>query len=116
MKNVVRSIAGGAASVQITDITFNHLEPSMPLERSAKNIVDVVAVTRREVVDSDNGLTERQQILKKIGSDESSDAGHDPDFGRGDQRFAEAVVDCGNHDLGGRKYPQDRIWTCMRGT
>jgi hypothetical protein len=26
------------------------------------------------------------------------------------------VVDCGNHDLGGRKYPQDRIWTCMRGT
>jgi len=35
----------------------------------------------REVVDPDNCLPEREQLLKEIGADEPSDSRDDPDFG-----------------------------------
>jgi hypothetical protein len=82
MQHVVRAFARDPAGFEFADVTFYHPEVRGTLEWAAEYVVEVCAMASREVVDSNNGLAEVEQILKKIGADEPGDSRDDPDFGR----------------------------------
>ena len=99
MQHVIHALTRGSAYFELANVSFNHSELPGLGERSGKNIVEIGPVTGREVVDTDNVLTEGQQIRKEVGSDEASDTCNEPGFRGGRQTFAKAVVWCGDHEL-----------------
>ena len=115
VKHVVRAFAGSAAGLKIPDVAFHHPEMRCALER-AEDFVQIFAMAGRKVVDTDNCLPEREELLKEVGADEPGDSCDDPDFGSRDQLFAEMGIRCEDHELGVEEYPPGRFRAVARGS
>jgi hypothetical protein len=77
VEDVVGALASSATRLQIANVAFHHSEMGAPFD-SAKDVIDVVAMTRREIVDANDCLAERQQFLEQVRSDEPRDPGNYP--------------------------------------
>src|SRR5207247_2632499 len=66
VENIVRTLARGAARLQIANVTLDHTKARAAGERAGYDLVEIRAMPGREVVDADNGLAERDQLLKQI--------------------------------------------------
>ena len=116
MENVVRAVCRPATGVEIPDISFHHPELRRPLDWTAKDVVEVRVMPGREVVDADNGLTEREKLLQQVGSDETGNASDYPDFRGGHKLLSKATIRCGDHELAVEEYPPGRFQSRVRGS
>jgi hypothetical protein len=77
----------------IPDVPFDEVEPlpGSVTHRSAY-VVEVVTVSRREVVEADHTLPGAQQRFDQVGSDESGGPGDEPGCGRTPGQQARGVL------------------------
>ena len=63
-QHAVRTLAGKAGSLEMANVPYHHAEARGGLERAGKNLAEIGSMPRREVVDTDNCLAEREQFLE----------------------------------------------------
>jgi hypothetical protein len=99
MQNVVCTIASGTACVEIANVAFDHPEARGTLERRGEYLIEVRRMTGGEIIQADDVLTERQELLEEIGAYKTRDSGNDPGFGIGQQVLSKTSVGCGVHEF-----------------
>ncbi len=65
VKNVVRALAGGPTRLEISNVALHHAEVRISIEWG-KDFVEIRAMACRVVVNTDNCLSQGEQILKQI--------------------------------------------------
>src|SRR6267378_4017003 len=97
MEHVVRALTRSSAGVEIADIAFDHSKSGGATGRACEHIVEVRQMAGGKVVDSDDFLTEREEVLQQVGANEPRDASEDPDFGRERQMLSKMLIGRGVH-------------------
>src|SRR6185436_3448179 len=85
------------ACVEVADVAFDHPEAGRRWKPYFQDLVEVGAMAGGEIVDSNDLLTESEQLLQEIGADESRHPGDHPHSGAGPQLFSQLSVRCGDH-------------------
>jgi hypothetical protein len=85
VKDIVDAFTGSAADVEVSNIAFDHPETRQRFAAS-EYFVQIGAVAGGEVVDADNCLSEGEELVKQVGTDEARYTGYQPDF-RGRREF-----------------------------
>ena len=75
MQYVVGSFARLATCLKIADVAFDHPEARRLHKWTGEYFVEVGPVTGGEIVDPSNVLPKTEQLLQKVGTDESRYAG-----------------------------------------
>jgi len=70
MEHVVRALTRSSAGVEIADIAFDHSQAGGATGRACEHIVEVRQMAGGKVVDSDDFLTEREEVLQQVGANE----------------------------------------------
>src|SRR5690606_23659832 len=79
MEHNVDAVTGFAADLCVADVSLEKAEALTCFGSDLfPDLVDVVPVTGREVVETDHVLTEEQQLLSEVASDEPRTSRHQP--------------------------------------
>ena len=92
---LVRASASPVAGFQVCDVTLDEGKtiPGLAANDSG-NIIEIVLMTGREVVQADNLLPQLPQFLQKMRANEASDTCHQPSAGVNLQLLLRQFVTC----------------------
>ena len=116
VEHVVHSFTRCPARLEITNVALDHSELCRQGQGFGERIVEIRTMTSREIVNSNNCLTERQKLREEIGADEAGNPRNEPGLGRRRQMFAKKLIRCGDHELAVEVYPPGRFRAVVRGS
>ena len=90
MEHDVHALARCPANGQVTDITLDDLV--LALAGVKQDVIEIAAIPRRKVVQTNDGLPQREERLEQVRANEAGDPGDEPCLGLDDQVVAKALV------------------------
>src|SRR5690349_561529 len=78
MEHDIDALACRAARLEIADIAADQSKRLSGVGIAREDVVNVVLAARREVIQSDNGLTQCEQLLQQVRPDEPRHTGDQP--------------------------------------
>ncbi len=93
MQHLIDARAYISADLEITNVAFDKCEARPLIRRDeASNVLEVVTVTRGEIIQSNDTLIELEQGLQQVRADETGDAGNQPQTWRFAKRCADDFI------------------------
>ena len=113
VQHVMDALACFAADCCFANIADNEAKAAALV--SGNGLLEILAISGREVVEADNGLTESEEILDDIGANEARGARDKPCSGSSGQLVANVPIVVRNHALTRYEYPRGRWKLIVRG-